>query len=347
MTPRWQTDEQLDAELVDFLTHEAASVRGLPGSTEMARRIESNLRPWRPARLLGRLELLAAGAAVIALVVGLAWLRGQAPLQVGSTPAPPSPSEHPVGSPDGDLLTQVRARGALRLAIRPDFPQAMITGLEGFDVDVGRQLATRLALTGDPIQLTADEILSGTGDDLWDLGMPSALLSTEQAARFVSTDAYYYWPVRLLVPVGSSAASVADLTGKTICVVAGSSGEQWLAGNPPDSALSVVSAPASVDTQTDATDRDCLDAVSQGDADALVTATLSDSDLAARPSFRTVGGPLFTEPRTVVAARAGPDPSALVSAIDDALGAMRSDGTLADLSRNRFGGGDLTTPPGT
>ncbi len=79
--------------------------------------------------------------------------------------------------------------------------------------------------------------------------------------------------------------------------------------------------------------------------DAIVTSALSDSDLAARPSFRTVGGPILVEPRTIVAARAGLDPSALLSVVDDALGAMRSDGTLADLSRNRFGGRDLTTPP--
>jgi polar amino acid transport system substrate-binding protein len=310
-----------------------------------SRRQRGGVRPlWDAA---GALRAATAVLVIVVAIGGFLWLQQPSISPVGSTPSPTmpaTPSNDPSPSGSVDLLSQVRTSGALRFAIRPDFPQATMTGLEGFDVDVGTELARRLALGSHPVQLAADEILSGVGADTWDLALPSELMSSDEAARFASSDAYYYWPVRLLVPVSSTATSAAELAGQRICVVAGSSGETWLAGDLPPSARSAVPPPPAAIVRTKASDRDCLAAIGSGEADAAVTADLSDSDLAARPSFRMVGDPLFIEPRTIVAPRAGLDPSPLVSAVDDALGAMRSDGTLADLSRNRFGGRDLSTP---
>jgi ABC-type amino acid transport substrate-binding protein len=198
------------------------------------------------------------------------------------------------------------------------------------------------------VQLSVDQIVGLASADPWDLGLPSALLPPDRAASFATSDPYYYWPTYLLVRKASTASSPTDLAGLKVCVMTGSSGEFWLGGHLDlSSGMAVAAAPASPLIHTEDTDWACLDALTNGVVDALVTSTLSDSDLAARPSFRTVGGPLFVEPRTIMVSREGPDPSALLSAIDVALGAMRSDGTLADLSRNRFGGRDLSIPPTT
>ncbi len=297
--------------------------------------------PVRPAtrRSHGAFRLAAGGfqlatVTVIAVVLVAALLLNEH-ARVGTTPSPSGP----------DLMEQVHRNGFIRFAIRPDFPQAQGTGLDGFDVDIAKAIATRLSVADHTVQLHVDQILGAGSTDLWDLGLPSALLPADQAAGFASSDPYYYWPVYLVSPKATAGSAATDLGGQRICVTTSSSGEAWLSGHLGPSLGPVVTPPVSPVVQTEATDWDCLAALTSGAVDAMVTSTLSDSDLAARPTLRTVGGPLFVEPRTIVASREGPDPSALLSAIDAALGAMRSDGSLADLARNRFGGRDLSIPP--
>ncbi len=346
MSGQPMTDERFDAELTAFLTDEAAHVPGIPSTAEMTRRVGGPRRvPYVRQWIAGGLQVAGTVAAALVVLVAIIVLRGQPGPSVGTSPSP-SPS---VGLPTplaGDLLAQVRQRGVLRFAIRPDFPQVAVPGLAGFDIDVGKALATHLGMLDGPVRLAATDMLGtgSTGSD-WDVALPSSLLSADQSARLTGSGAYYYWPIHLLVPAASTVAAATDLGGKHICVEAGSSAEAWLGGRLPAGAISVVAAPSSPVIRTEAADRDCVAALTSGAVDAMVTSTFSDSDLAARPALRTVGGPLFIEPRTIVASREGPDPSALLSAIDDALGAMRSDGTLTDLSRNRFGGRDLSSPP--
>ena len=347
----WQhlTDERIDAELLAFLTDEAAHVPGIPGQAEMTRRVRGERRATSfPQWIGGGLRVAAISAVALVVLLAVMVLRGQSGPSVGTSPSPSPSSAASTAPAAGDLLAQVRQRGVLRFAIRPDFPQAAVPGLAGFDIDVGKALATHMGLLDGPVRLSAADMLgaSSTGSD-WDVALPSALLTADQSARFTGSGAYYYWPVHLLVPTASTVAVATDLGGKRICVVAGSSGEAWLAGRLPSGATSVSAPPTAPIVRTEAADRDCVAALTSGAVDAMVTSTYSDSDLAARPTLRTVGGPLFIEPRTMVASREGPDPSALVAAIDDALGAMRSDATLADLSRNRFGGRDLSIPPTT
>jgi ABC-type amino acid transport substrate-binding protein len=75
----------------------------------------------------------------------------------------------------------------------------------------------------------------------------------------------------------------------------------------------------------------------------MTTSTLSQADLSVRPSMRVLGQvPVLIEPRSIVAPTAGPDPGRLIQEIDHALSELRADGTLANASRNRFGGQDLT-----
>ena len=77
---------------------------------------------------------------------------------------------------------------------------------------------------------------------------------------------------------------------------------------------------------------------------AFVTSQWSDADLAARPDLTRVGGPVLTEARPVIAVLGDGDPAGLIAEIDRVVAAMRSDGTLADFSRSRFGGLDLSQP---
>ena len=126
--------------------------------------------------------------------------------------------------------------------------------------------------------------------------------------------------------------------------VDGSAGAYWLEGPyAGPSSTPVEAPPRDISMQLEATDRDCLAALLAGEIDALVTTTFNPADLAVRP-VRILGDAVLTDPRSILAQRAGIDPTGLIAEVDRVLAEMRSDGSLVGFSQNRFGGRDLTGP---
>jgi ABC-type amino acid transport substrate-binding protein len=242
-----------------------------------------------------------------------------------------------------DLLTQIDGAGRIVIAVRPDHPQFSVAGqvATGFDVDVAQELARRLAVTPNVVVEPADQMLSPTDTNGWDIALPSVASWTIPASRYVASRPYYYWPHLLVVPETSPARGIAQLGTGMVCAVTSDGGEAWLRGQydgapAADPGLTVVTRPS---------DDDCLAMLSSGDAVAVVTAELTGGDLQIRGGLRSIGGP-EAEPRVVVLRTSDgerPDPSRLMTAIDQALDAMRRDGTLTRLAENRFGE-DLTNP---
>lgn len=109
--------------------------------------------------------------------------------------------------------------------------------------------------------------------------------------------------------------------------------------------MAVVAPPQNTLVTRLATDVACLDDLLAGRSLAMVTASLSDADLTVRGGVRSLGSPALTEQRSVLARSGATDPARLLAEIDRTMLAMRTDGTLSDLSRRRFGGADLTDPP--
>lgn len=245
--------------------------------------------------------------------------------------------------PQLDLLADLQRSGQIRVAVRPDFPQVSVSGQPvGFDVDVAGGLAGRLRLAPVIVSIGADVMVTNQSDHGWDVALPSIATWRVDTSRFVVSSPYYRWRHRLVVPDTSTAVSAADLSGLAICAVAGDEGQAWLLGESGGTAASLVTSRI----VTRATDDDCLAALAAGDVSAIVTADLSDADIQVQPGIKVIGGP-DPEPRAAVLRRlAGnaPDPSALLRAIDDAIAAMRSDGTLVRLSETRFGNTDLVAP---
>jgi ABC-type amino acid transport substrate-binding protein len=244
-----------------------------------------------------------------------------------------------VGRPD--LLRAVDQAGGLRVAVRPDAPQALTTNLEGFDIDVAREVATRLGLAPAVVRVNAADM----PDDgpAWDVGMPSdAVVASD--GRLVAGPVYYRWPAYMVVRRDSDTTSITGWAGARICVTGGSAGAGWIAGRTLELITVVTPRPAEAKTVVRSTDQACLDALVAGQADAMVSARISLADLATKPSIKTLGE-VLTESRTFVATRSGADPSALFGQIDAVLSVLRADGTLGDLSRSRFGGTDLTQLP--
>jgi ABC-type amino acid transport substrate-binding protein len=313
--PRPAFGEELFEVLVEQLGITDVTVERTKGAAKL-RSLDRPRQSSRPLKLLLVAALLVATAAG-ALLIGSAINRD-------------------------DLLTRIQGSGVLRIAVRPDYPQSMMSGLAGFDVDVATRLAKRLSL-GDSIEpLAVDDLLAGRGD--WDLGMPSSALDADQERSFIATRPYYLWSVYFLVAAANPATAPSDLTSHQLCATAGSSGAAWLQEQLPPTISGAPAPPDAIRVRTEITDSDCLAALIAGEVDAMVTSTMSEADLATRPAVRPIGGVLFQEPRAILARRDGPDPSRLIGLVNTELSAMSADGTLTDLSRNRFGGRDLSAP---
>ena len=239
------------------------------------------------------------------------------------------PNEQP------DALERLQSIGVIRVAI------AQERATEGFETDVARALADRLGLRVEVVPVASTQL---AGSSAWDVALPTIPESTLDRDDFAVTEPYYAWPRAVLIPVASRGTSLADVQGQPICAVAGDLGERWLMGSfgsPGTSPFSNPPLPSAMILRDN--DAACIAALEDGTVRAVVTATMSPSDLAARPELRSVAS-LPAEPRAVAVRRDGPDPSTLVAAVEAALNDLRQDGTLAQYSEARFGA-DLTALP--
>ena len=238
-----------------------------------------------------------------------------------------------------DLLTRLREAGMATMAVRPDHPQVVgaTVGLDGFDVDVATELGRRLGLKADIQPASAADMLASDAETGPDLYFPSVGTSAIDPARFARSVPYYWWPHYLVVDTASGRSAIDDLAGQAICAVGGDVGESWLRGEggsaPIDGSVVV----------TRASDAECLAALADGAVAGVVTARMGPADLAARPTLAVLRGPP-AEPRVVIAGLAL-RPGSLMADVDTAIGELLADGTLTRLSKNRFGGYDLTRSP--
>jgi ABC-type amino acid transport substrate-binding protein len=182
-------------------------------------------------------------------------------------------------------------------------------------------------------EVTPADRMTALAGGSWTVALPSTRVGADLADRWAASEAYYHWPISVVVPSDSELRSLDALAGLPVCVVAGTTGEAWLTGRPDVIPLA----------RPD--DEQCLDALATGTAVAAVTADLGPADIEVRGDIRALGPPVTSEPRSVLVDRQAGDPTALIHEIDRAIQSARDDGTLTDLSRRYFGGYDLTVAP--
>jgi len=229
------------------------------------------------------------------------------------------------------ILRQIQIDGQVRVALRPDRPQALSpTGtLEGFDIQVADDLATRLGVSAARNMLPVSEMLGA--DPVWQLGLPSQPVPTSQARNYIETIPYYYWPHYLAVRSDDKTAALADLTNQRVCVGDGSAAQGW------------ASTETGIVVRTLESEDACEADVSTEGSRAFVTEGRLLADFASDATFRVVGEePVVEEPRSMLVPRLRPGAGDFVAELDLLITDMRADGTLSELSRRWFGGQDLT-----
>lgn len=250
----------------------------------------------------------------------------------------------------GETLDRVKSTGILTMSSDPAYPpQSFLNDrneMDGFDVDVGREIARRMGVELKIVTPAWEVITAGRWNGRWDVSVGS-MTPTEERSRVLDFPAvYYYTPASFAVHASSATSSVSALEGKKIGVCGGCTYEAYLnrtlaldaGGVPPFEYLVTAGEIRGYDTDTNA-----FDDLRLGDGtrlDAVISAlpTINEAIKNGYP-MKVVGDPVFYEPLAVATDKGDAEFNALIAEIVEA---MHKDGTLKELSMKWYGV-DLTS----
>lgn len=259
------------------------------------------------------------------------------------------------GAQAGETLDRVESDGVLVMSTDPEYPpQSFLNAsndFEGFDIDVGREIAKRLGVDIEFVTPGWDVITAGNWGGRWDLSVGS-MTPTKKRAEVVNFPAvYYYTPAVVVVnEANTSITTPEEASGKAIGVGTATTYEHYLQQNLE---ITAKGAPPfdyvvnDADIHTYDTDTLALDDLRLGDGvrlDAVMTAlpTVLGAIEKGYP-IKVVGDPVFYEPLSVATDKGDPEFDARIAEIVEA---MHEDGTLSELSEKWYGA-DLTTAEGS
>jgi polar amino acid transport system substrate-binding protein len=249
----------------------------------------------------------------------------------------PTPGQMPAGT----KMADIRKRGRLILGTSQDTllfsSRNPFTGkVEGFDVDMGRQIAQ--AIFGDPekIQIKVigyDKRVSSARDGSVDIVADTMTANCARWKDVNFSSIYYEAGQRVLVSTGSTATSIEDLGGKKVCAAAGSTSF--------DNIGKVRTKPVAV---AKAAFGDCLVAFQQNEVDAVSTDDTILAGMAAQDPYAKVVGPKFTEePYGMALSNQHPEFTRFVNAV---LAKNRANGTWTTTYQKWLGAfGPAPAPP--
>jgi polar amino acid transport system substrate-binding protein len=261
--------------------------------------------------------------------------------RVSATPTPESP---PGAMPAGSTMARIAERGALIVGIDQStvplsYRDARSGVLTGLDVRVAQEMAR--AIFGDPnrirfrIESSAQRIpnlLSGSVD----LVVQAMTVTCERKRQIGMSSVYYDAAQRIAVPAVSPVTGVAELGGRPVCSITGTTSIATLQAvrGTNGQAPVVVGVPENTD---------CLVMLQQGQVDA---ATTDDTILAGYaledPRLAVRGAALADEPYGIGVA---PQNGDLLRFVNSVLDRTKADGTWAAIVAATFGA-TPAPPPG-
>jgi polar amino acid transport system substrate-binding protein len=255
-------------------------------------------------------------------------------------------------STGGSLLDGVKKRGKLLVATDANYkPQSYKNSdgsWEGFDIDVAREVAKRLGVEAEFLDISFDIVTAGGWNNRWDMNVGSMTVTPDRKKALYFSTPYYYTPAAFVVHKDSKATSLDDLKGKKIGVGSGTTYLDYLQNKLTLEGETILHpAPDGTQPQIYDTDQLALTDLALGDGvriDAVLTAlpTAQDAIKGGQP-YKILGDPVYYE--DLAAAfdqKSSPDSKPLADAASEAIDAMRKDGTLTALSQKYYGI-DLTT----
>jgi polar amino acid transport system substrate-binding protein len=251
-----------------------------------------------------------------------------------------------------DLLAEVKQRGKLVVATDANYkPQSFKNpdgSFEGFDIDVANEVAKRLGVEAEFIDVTFDIITAGGWNGRWDMNAGSMTITPDRKNALYFTGPYYYTPASFVVHKDSKAASIDDLKGKRVGVGTGTTYLDYLQGKLKLEGEEILKpAPEGAQAQIYDTDALALTDLALGDGtrlDAVVTAlpTAEEAIKGGQP-LKILGDPVYYEQLGLAFDQKSPkDSKSLADEVTRIVDEMHKDGTLTQLA-GKYYSSDLTT----
>lgn len=276
------------------------------------------------------------------------------------------------GATSNNLLDDIKSRGYILVSTDPNYePQSFLNTegkrpadtkcpkdalttaeMQGFDVDVAHKIGDAIGVETCFATPAWDAITAGNWADKWDLSVGSMTITVDRQKILNFSVPYYYTPAVVAVGKDSGYKSLDELAGKNLCAGTSTTYESWINNNMTALGLPEASIyakpPAGVKAVTLETDQECAQAIAAGRTDFVgyvTSGTVVDANIAAGMPVVKLGKPVYSEDlAAAVDKSASRSTDTLLKAVDDAITAMHSDGTLTALSKQWFGA-DLTLAP--
>jgi|TARA_B110000967_G_C18901409_1_gene575586 polar amino acid transport system substrate-binding protein len=245
----------------------------------------------------------------------------------------------------GEALDRIEAAKTLTIATDANWaPQSFLNEqneMDGFDVDVGKEIGKRLGWEVNFITPGWDIITAGNWQGRWDMHVGSMTPTNARAEVFSFPAIYYYTPAAVVVHEDSSVTALSELNGKAVGVTTASTFEAYA---NQDLTLDVVDAPGLTyefqpgEVKSFANTSTALDDLRLGAGvrlDGVISSlpSLLNAIEAGYPLVQ-LGDPIFYEPLAVAIELGDPE---LTDMIAGAIEEMKADGTLSALSVKWYG----------
>lgn len=244
----------------------------------------------------------------------------------------PGPQPNPGAMPPGSAMARIVQKGRVTVGVDQNtylfgFRDPATGQLEGFDIDLAREIARDLFGDPDRIELrsvSTAERLPALQNNQVDLVVRTFSVTCERRREVGFSTVYYKAAQRILAPRTAGIRALPDLAGKRVCVTFGatSSGPLFTLSNRPEV--------LGVDNWTD-----CLVALQQGQVDAISTDEPILVGLAEQDSnLQVVGDPLGFENYAVGVPKGEDD---MIRFVNGVLDRIRADGTWQRLYAAHLG----------
>lgn len=237
----------------------------------------------------------------------------------------------------GDVMASIRKSGVLRIGLEGTYPpfgyQDEEGHLVGFDVDIARAVAEKMGLKPEFVPSKWEGILAALESERFDIVANQVTLSDARRQVYDFSQPYTFSGLQLIVRKDRAAeiSGPSDLAGKRVGVLLGTNHEQWLRDHAPK---------ADIRTYEDDATRN--QELLVGRIDAVLNDRLIVGSVVKLYGGRLVpvGAALSRTEQAIAVKKGSP---ALVTALDQAIDALRQDGTLARISEKWFSA-DVTHP---
>ena len=132
----------------------------------------------------------------------------------------------------GESLDRVMSNGVIKIANEANWPpQSFLDDnneMDGFDVDVAKDIARRLGVKAEFVNPEWGVITAGNWAGRWDISIGSMTPTVERAKVLDFPAVYYYTPAAAAVHNDSKAQKPSDLTGKVVGVSSNTTYEHYV-----------------------------------------------------------------------------------------------------------------------